>query len=208
MNSCPAPFSMKHALGSVSGYFYMGYEPFYRDDFVTLKNGQNETVALMSPWFEVPHYGPWYMSYFLRLHDPDATTGRSRYGMIWRVEGSDEWTWFGINGDIIQRPPLLIRDCYQTIQYRNEVVTVFDWQPFQMELPEEAYGKRIQIGLFYDFEPFNANFSPRQFIDQVRIGPRSLDHFWFFPQGGTGTLTFENVTETPPIPDPPLPYGY
>jgi hypothetical protein len=184
-------------LGPKQGQFHVGYKSIYEDSlFRFINNRLPDRVAFMSPYFEMPQYGPFYLSFFMRFLDPYDTTPNSRYGVVWREEGSKEWTWFGIDGETMLLSNVAISYTFDEIQYRDRIVVASEWAPFQTVLPESLAGKRIQVGFFYDFVPRpDNNDTPIVFVDRILVSPISEPSYLNF--GELGTDTFEAEVEEP-----------
>ena len=162
----------------------LGYEPeFNRTRY--LAADEDDFVALLSPWYEMPAHGRFYLSYFLRFFNPDQGTDGSRYGLIWREEGGD-WQWFGITGEVLTNPNLIFFDCWQEVTYRWQDIFITPWFPFEIELPPSTYGKNIQFGLFFQHNPEDAatgRHGPTPFIDRVRISGEKLPYNFSYEAG-------------------------
>lgn len=177
-------FTDCHFIAS-AGKWYLGYEPLCIAENNVIVEPQEE-IALVSPYFEVPTYEAHYLSFDLRLIDPDSATAGSRYGLVWREEGSEDWQWFGLNGEILLDPPTRISDCWERVCYRTNEREAWltPWFQFETVLPETVRGKRIQVGLFYNHVHLrnSAHFGPTIFIDNVRLRSGPLAHPLFFPE--------------------------
>lgn len=186
----PGTFYMETQFQAKSGFFYLGYEPLFGFNYGLLDPPVDDTAMFLSPYFEVDLYGDNYLTYYMRLMQPDSTTEGSEYGLVFREEGTNEFTWFGINGTLLAHPPISLRDCYVEVYYRCWDVFITDWLPFQYKLPDSLRGKRIQVGLYYRQLPGDDAFSevPRVYIDDISIKKKALDRFNFFPEYGFGTF--------------------
>lgn len=200
-SNTPAPgqFFMETAFKGFGGNLpnaqdlYVGYEPVYTKLNQPFLEVENDTVAFLSPFFEVPHAGDYYISYHMRFFNPLHASKTSRYGLIMREEGSTQWTWFGLEGRVLHNPPATIFDCWEQVCYNGRWIVATAWLPFEMKLPEQFLGKRMQIGLFFDHVPdYRKIDGPTYFIDAVRITPQRLRRAHFFPTAGFGVLETEN----------------
>ncbi len=185
----PGDFFIEDAFNGESGYFYLGYEPYHSGNPLADPRGLTERAALLSPFIEIPAYGTWYLNYRMRFHNPQDAQWESRYGLKWRIEGSDTWHWFGVSGRNLLEPDDALADCWVDIQWRNLFVTVTGWLPMEVTLPPETAGKRIQVAYYYDHQPKSpADTAPWLFIDSIhidgKIDPWALHYVW-----GQGTLT-------------------
>lgn len=193
----PGKFFMESQFQAREGFFYLGYEPLFGFHYGLLDPPVDDTAMFLSPYFEVDNYDENYLTYYMRLMQPDSTKDGSEYGLVYRVEGTNTFTWFGVNSDILKQPPVSLRDCYFEVYYRCEDVFITDWLPFQYKLPEEVKGKRIQVGLYYRQQPGDDPFSevPQIFIDDISIEKKPLDRFNFFPVYGFGSFDINEVIE-------------
>ena len=193
----PAPgnFFMESQFQAKTGIFYLGYEPVYAGLPDPDYQGLDDRVAYLSPPFEAPNYGDFYISYHMRFINPELATPNSEYGLVIREEGSTEWIWFGLLGDILLDPPLRIGDCWTEVYYRCDDLTLTPWLPFEIPLPDRLRGKRIQVGLYYYHLP-DGNFTsgPTYFIDDIRLSGDPLYRPNFF-ESSFGTFTFDENAE-------------
>lgn len=192
-NPVPGSFFAEDVHGAESGFFFVGYEPLYSKVTTYFLDGGDDAVAFMSPYFEVPHIGSYHLSYFMRFLNPETATRHSEFGLVWHEEGSNQWHWFGLKGLVLLDPPLTIRDCWVPIQYRNQmIVTITPWLPFEAPLPESTRGKRIQVGLYYNYKPNQQTLiSPHLFIDRIRLAIEPLPFSHHFGRNGEGDFIFE-----------------
>lgn len=202
----PGEFWVENAFDAEGGYFYLGYEPFHSQNWAARSFGITERVALVSPYIEIPQHGDWFLNYRMRFHNPEDAKDESRYGMMWREEGSDNWFWFGLSGRHLLNPDGAIGDCWVDIQWRNLDITVTQWIEMEMQLPAELAGKRIQVAYYYDHQPESASdTAPWMFIDSVNIQPTPLDHSLYYADWGEGWLTPEDLSRIDdnfPLPGP------
>lgn len=176
------------------GFFHIGYQSIYEGRVTVRNNDRPDSAAYMSPFFEAPDYAHSWLSFNMRFFNPlDATVG-SRYGIVWREEGSNEWHWFGVSGELLLDPPFAISDCWFDIQYRNEIVTATGWLRFETLLPESVRGKRIQVGLHMHHiaNPVNDE-APFVFMDSIRVSHKPDPHAINLGEGGYGVFTFEEA---------------
>lgn len=186
----PGTFYMESQFRAKSGFFYIGYEPLFGFNYGLIDPPVDDAAMFLSPYFEVDIYGDNYLTYNMRLMNPDSTKLGSEYGLVFREEGSNTFSWFGVNAKLLRQPPITIRDCYIEVYYRCDDVLISDWLPFQYKLPESLKGKRIQVGLYYRQQPGDNPFEevPRIYIDDIAIRKTSLEHFNFFPEYGFGSF--------------------
>ncbi len=204
----PGKFFIEDAFNGDTGYFYLGYEPYHSANPLAVPYGLTERVALTSPYIEVPLYGTWYLNYRMRFHNPQDAQWESRYGLMWREEGSEDWHWFGVSGRNLLEPDDALADCWVDIEWRNLIVTVTGWYPMETMLPPETAGKRIQVAYYYDHQPKStADHAPWMFMDSIRIVPKAnpwaLHYVW-----GQGTLTPADLAafdDNFPLPPPVTP---
>jgi len=188
----PGNFSLEEALDGEDGFFYQGYEPLNSSLIVAEGNGNPEQVAFVSPWIEVPEFGTWYASFQLRFFNPELVTQKSNFGIAWRVDGSNEWHWSGMNGWHLIYPDLIVADCWAPITFRNEEVIVTNWLPFETVLPDEVLGKRIQIGYYFEFVPDGpGDTAPWMWLDRLRISTEPQDFALNYAPYGKGSFTVE-----------------
>jgi len=171
------------AFEAATGGVYLGYESPAPFTFY-LAQSLRDALTFRSPFFEAPEGGPLYLSFALRMINPENANPGGRYGVAWREEGSSQWRWFGLSGEILQNPPLAVRDCWQeNVAYREltNLVTLTGWLPFEAALPKEAAGKRLQVALFYD-HVYNQGDGqgPRLFIDDLRVSTNPRDYSLFY----------------------------
>ena len=189
----PGRFYSEHVLGPKQGQFHVGYKSIYEDSLFRFReNRLPDSVAFMSPFIEVPEYGPFHLSFFMRFLNPYDVTPQSRFGLVWREEGTKEWTWFGIDGETLLLPNVFISYTFDRIQYRHQIVVASEWAPYQTLLPESLAGKRIQVGFYYHFVPREENNeAPIVFVDRIRIAAESEPSYLNFGELGTGTFISE-----------------
>ena len=194
----PGSFYIETQFQAKSGYFYLGYEPLFGINYGLLDPPVDDTALFLSPYFEVDVYGDNYLTYYMRLIQPDSAKLGSEYGLVFREEGTNKFTWFGVNGALLKQPPLALRDCYIEVYYRCQDVYITGWLPFQYKLPDSLRGKRIQVGLYYRQKPGDNPFDevPRLYIEDISVRKKSLDTFNFYPEYGFGTFEInENGAE-------------
>jgi len=110
-----------------------------------------DTVAFVSPFFEIPaDEEELYLSFNLRLIDPEYANEHAIYAVIWREEGTSQWNWVGMDGAFIQYSMANKWGFTTTQHWNGEAHLMTPWMPFETQLPSNLAGKRIQIGLFYD----------------------------------------------------------
>lgn len=188
-------FFLERNFGAGHGKAYFGYEPrLAAKDNVFIS--QQEEVALVSPYFEVPDYANCYVSFDMRLINPEFATAHSRYGIAWRTEGSDDWHWFGLTGEMLLDPNPLIADCWERVCYRSHdnEVTLTPWFPFQAPLPETVAGKRIQVGLFYHHVHTRSSsyVGPTLFVDNIGLTATGNDRAFYY-EDAAGTVWPDTV---------------
>ena len=187
----PGTFYSEHIHGSQFGYFHLGYDPLYPGFTRFWLDRQPDSVAYLSPFVEMPDYGPLFLSFQLRMFDPQYATKDSRFGLVWREEGSETWHWSGLTGKVLLDPPVAIADCWTDIQYRNQIVTVTAWLPFETQLPDSVLGKRIQIGMYYHFAPGESDDAPFLFVDEISVRTAPLDYSLNLGELGSGSFETE-----------------
>lgn len=181
-------FFTETVVPAKTGVFYVGYEPSYASFDQDQFQFSPDREALLSPFFEVPNYGEWYFHFDMRFINPQWATDKSRYGIVWREEGSDQWTWVGATGELMLYPTALVADCWLDIVYRYAEGVMTGWIPFGSKIPVKNNGKRIQVGIFYlqdndDAERFGG---PLIFVDniQLKATPRSfMAHYGVHSEG-------------------------
>jgi hypothetical protein len=190
----PGNFFIDNAFLPAEGYFHVGYEPLFIQRN-SLDVRVPDRVALLSDYIQVPLLDGLNVRYQMRMTDPERATAPSRYGLLIQEEGADDFYWFGLRGEVLERPPLIIGDCWVEVRYRNEIVTLTPWWQFEAPLPEEFKGKRIRIGLYYDHDTTVGpeQPGPRIFMDNVRITADKLMNGIYYPESsGYQEGTFED----------------
>lgn len=178
----PGNFFIDNACLPAEGYFSVGYEPIFIERY-GLRERVPDRVALLSPYLQVPQIDDLNIRFQMRMTDPERATKGSRYGIMIQEEGTSDFYWFGLLGEVLQDPPLVIGDCWEEVRYRNEMVTLTPWWQFEGQLPERFKGKRIRIGLYYDHDTTIGpeQPGPRLFMDNVRITADQLSNGIFYP---------------------------
>lgn len=142
--------------------------------------GYVDRIGFVSPFFEIPvEDNNLFLSFYLRLIDPIHTNDYSRYGIIWREEGSNSWHWHGVTGPYILRAMDEVYNFTVTQKWNLEVHEMTQWLPFEVQLPSSLAGKRIQLGLYYE--------SPNEYLEPDQKTP----YLW---------CDFIRVTTDPVIP--------
>ena len=174
-------FFMESAFIADEGFSFLGYEP---TPHITapFQEELSDAVAFMSPYFEMPPEGDFYLSYEMRFFEPDLATETSQYGVAWREEGQSTWHWFGLDGHIVLKPFSYVSDCWVEVTYRvlNRFITISGWLPFETKLPDSVRGKRIQVGLFYNHIEGPVEEAPALLIDSLRVSAEPLDFSLFY----------------------------
>ena len=182
-------FFTDYRFDNITGFYHLGYESVYRG-FGIIREPDPDTVGFISPFFEVPDHGTYYLSYDMRFYNPDDTTETSQYGMVFREEGSDEWHWFGVNGRMIFDRWAPLGGWWHLVDYRNETMETTAWFPMEYQLPEQFKGKRIQVGAFYNFVSDDEDIreAPLFFIDNLRVSPQPRELGYFNSFYGSGSF--------------------
>lgn len=189
----PGHFYTGHEFEAGSPYFFLGYEPVTTGHELVTTTGDPERVALVSPPIEIPLYGSWTIHYSMRMYNPQNVFYKDRYGIMWRYEDSDIWHWGGVNGFLLQSPPVAISDCWEDIQWRNTEVTITPWWPMKLNLPPETAGRRIQVAYFYDHTPVEGLSAPWMFIDRIEINPYERENALYYAYIRSSMLTTEDL---------------
>lgn len=173
-----------------NGVSHLGYEPW-----LVLWDGQSvplESAAYVSPFFDIPnderHY---YLSFWLRLIDPELTREDGRYGVVWREAGADEWNWYGLTGEYLLSDDHYFdfRDAIKPVLWRQRTHNITPWLPFEVQLPDRIKGRRIQVGAYYHQSMPMADYltrkpAPVMFIDVVQVAAEPLPYkVTLFPEG-------------------------
>ncbi|CAM2008976.1 hypothetical protein [Acanthopleuribacter pedis] len=164
-------FFTETVVPAKKGVFYVGYEPSYASIDQRQFQFAPDREALLSPFFEVPQYGEWYFQFDMRFINPQWSTDASYYGIVWREEGSDQWTWIGASGKLMQNPTALVSDCWLDVVYRYADGVMSGWIPFGAKIPVTNNGKRIQVGVFYlqDNAGSERFGGPLMFVDNIHL---------------------------------------
>ncbi len=182
-------FSTERWFEAKSGIFQIAFETVVRTFGLPITH---ESRALMSQLIEIPNDDfDYYISFYLRVVDPELTRHDARFGIVWKEEGSSTYNWYGLSGEYMlsEDQPFDFRDRIEPWRWRNEIHYMTEWMPFEVKLPESAKGKRIQVGpyfsqstppdLFYTRVP-----TPIMFVDVLQISPKQIPlAFELWPEG-------------------------
>ena len=163
-------FFTELVLPAKTGFSYLGYEPLFKGTRDPYRDARTDSVAFLSPFFEVPPGGDYYLNFDMRFINPHQAEPRSRFGMVWREEGSTTWRFHGLQGILLLDPPVIVSDCWIDIFYRCRDATLSNWLKHENRIPIRANGKRIQVGFFYHQQNEGSIFGgPLMYIDNVHL---------------------------------------
>ncbi|PIE02412.1 MAG: hypothetical protein CSA81_07035 [Acidobacteria bacterium] len=142
-------FSIESYYEAVNGIKHLQAKMFPTDSFYWIR--PVDQIAFVSPYFEIPSdKEQLYLSFHLRLVDPEYTDEHTRFSVIWREEGSSTWHWTGLTGRYIMEE--MARSASFTVlqSWNSEVHQMTRWLPFEVPLPSSLAGSKIQVGLWYN----------------------------------------------------------
>jgi len=194
MTPQPGDLFLENQYGALEGHFSVGYETIHAYPNLLLIDRDTDDVTLLaSPFFEVPAFGDYYLSFYMRLIDPDLATEDSEFGVAWRIEGESRWRWFGLTGFLWQTETEdFLGRWMEGLPYRNRISKITEWLPFEKPLPADTHGKRIQIAYYQRFsaEGQDISIAPVVLIDRISIAGAPLPASYFFQDYGEGELQF------------------
>ncbi len=181
--------------GAELGNYSLGYETIHGlTGLNRLDRTDDDVVLYASPFFEIPPVGDYRLSFYMRMIDAELATLESEFGVAWRIEGEDRWRWAGLNGVLLLYPPeALSSRRLDLIQYRNRIAEVTEWLPFDVPLPPEVRGKRIQTALYSRFVAGGQEITatPIMLIDRIGVSTQPLPSSFYFEELGAGSFIFE-----------------
>jgi len=187
-------FSIESYYEAVNGLKHLQVAKFPQRDYFW---GFIDQVAFVSPYFEIPaDKENLFLSFYLRMIDPENTNPFSHYGVVWREEGSSAWNWHGLTGTHIL-DELENNEDFTVLQKWNlEIHQMTHWLPFELQLPSSLAGKRIQIGLWYEspneyLDPEDP--TPYLWADLIRVTTEPLIPWWLNTRvyNGHGVFFFD-----------------
>lgn len=194
-------FFMQRWYEAKSGIFHLGFE----SETLTFGLGiTHESKAMMSQFIDIPNDEfDYYISFYLRLVDPELARHDGRYGIVWKEEGSSTFNWYGLSGEYLlsEDQPFDFRDRIAARHYRDETHFMTEWMPFEVMIPRSVKGKRIQVGPYFSQSTpadtyLTREAAPIMFVDLVRVSPTRLPiAFELYPEGKGSFIPSSIVVE-------------
>ncbi|PIE89492.1 MAG: hypothetical protein CR997_11015 [Acidobacteria bacterium] len=188
-------FSIESYYEAVNGIKHLQARKFCREYYYWGR--VVEQIAFISPYFAIPSdKEQLYLNFHLRLIDPEFTNELTRYGVVWREEGSNAWHWTGLTGSYIMQT-MAENNRFTVFQsWNQEVHQMTRWIPFEIQLPSNLAGSRIQVGLWYhspndSLEPGDQTAILWADFIRVTTAPTIPHHYQPYLFDGQGVFFYE-----------------
>ena len=191
-------FDTERWFEAKSGIFHLMFESEWLTYGLPITH---ESKAMMSQFIDVPNDDfDYYISFYLRLVDPEYTRIDGKFGIVWREEGSPVYNWYGLSGEYMlsEDQPFDFRDRIQVWRWRDENHAMTEWMPFEVKLPQSVKGKRIQLGPYFSQTTPPETYltrvkAPIMFVDLVQLSPKPLPLPFILDPEGKGSFIPDSI---------------